>query len=142
MVSNYQYCTETFNQIEDDGDVLLIAQEHSKCVDYYKNKIEESKEKGEQESYKAHGKLANALLENGQYDEAYQNALKSLDLLERNELTGTKKEMMTKVKIAQGSSNIFCYREDYVHYYKSISRAFKLLGDRWFQQAKLLKKKA
>ena len=47
VVANYQYCTETFNQIEDDGDVLLIAQEHSRCVEYYKSKLEENKEKGE-----------------------------------------------------------------------------------------------
>lgn len=26
VIANYQYCTRTYNQIEDDGDVLLLAQ--------------------------------------------------------------------------------------------------------------------
>lgn len=32
VVQNYRYCLDTFKGIEDDGDVLLIAQEHDRCV--------------------------------------------------------------------------------------------------------------
>ena len=57
-----------------------------------------------------HGKLANALLEYGQYDEAYQNALKSLDLLETNELSEGSKEVFNKVKFGKGAAKIFSYK--------------------------------
>jgi hypothetical protein len=32
VISNYQFCINKFNKIEDDGDVLLLAQEHDRCI--------------------------------------------------------------------------------------------------------------
>jgi hypothetical protein len=73
VISNYQYCTKTYNDIEDDGDVLMLAQEHDRCVDYYQVKIDEG-----ENNYKIFGKIANAQYENGDLEEAYNNALRSL----------------------------------------------------------------
>jgi hypothetical protein len=73
VVANYQYCTKTYNQIEDDGDVLLLAQEHDRCVDYYQAKIDEG-----EINYKVFGKIANAQYESGDLEEAYNNALRSI----------------------------------------------------------------
>lgn len=55
VIANYQYCAKTYEHIEDDGDVLLLAQEHSRCVDYYQAKIDEG-----EINYKVFGKIANA----------------------------------------------------------------------------------
>ena len=63
MIANYQYCTKSFNQIEDDGDVLLMAQEHDRCIEYYQGRIEEG-----DANYKTYAKMANAQLENGDLD--------------------------------------------------------------------------
>jgi len=52
---------------------LLLAEEHDKCIDYYQNKIDDG-----MRTFKFHGKLANAQLESGDLDKAYQNAMLSL----------------------------------------------------------------
>ena len=57
VVQNYRFCLETFNEIEDDGDVLMIAQEHDRCVEYYQNKVEQGAA-----DFKLFGKLAHAQL--------------------------------------------------------------------------------
>ena len=58
---------------------MLIAQEHDRCVEYYQNKVEQN-----DGDFKVLGKLAHAQLESGDLDEAYNNALKSLEKLENN----------------------------------------------------------
>ncbi len=63
VIANYQYCAKTYNQIEDDGDVLLLAQEHGRCVDYYQARIDEG-----EVNYKLFGKIANAQYESGDLD--------------------------------------------------------------------------
>ena len=55
VVQNYRYCLETFQKIEDDGDVLLLAQEHDRCVEYYQRKIDNGGD-----DFKVYGKLAHA----------------------------------------------------------------------------------
>jgi hypothetical protein len=53
--------------------VLLLTEEHSKCIEYYQTKIEQG-----EKNYKIYGKIANAYLESGDLDDAYNNALKSI----------------------------------------------------------------
>jgi hypothetical protein len=63
--------------IEDDGDTLRLAQEHDQCVSYYQAKIQNGE--GNAKSY---GKLAGAQLEVGDIDAAYDNAIRSLSIIE------------------------------------------------------------
>lgn len=77
VVQNYKYCLDTYKSIEDDGDVLLIAQQHDRCVEYYQNKVD-----GGESDFKIYSKLAYAQLECGDLQQAYNNALKSLEYLE------------------------------------------------------------
>ena len=76
VVQNNKYCLQTFKDIEDDGDVLLLSQEHDKCVEYYQSKVDDG-----EGDFKIYSKLAYAQLEFGDVQQAYTNALKSVESL-------------------------------------------------------------
>lgn len=81
-MENYKYCAQTFDKIEDDGDVMMLAQEHEKCIEYYQTKIDQ----GDQ-TYQTYGKLAHAQLQSGDLDSAYENALRSLQKADKEQMT-------------------------------------------------------
>lgn len=105
VMANYKYCTQTFDKIEDDGDVMLLAQQHDKCMEYYQTKIDEG-----DHSFKIYGKLANAQLQSGDLDSAYDSALRSLQAMNRTDLSEKMQKQILKC------ASIFDQKEDLVHY--------------------------
>ena len=46
VLLNYQYCIEMLSDIEDQGDVHLLANEFEQSKNYYKNKLEGKDQEG------------------------------------------------------------------------------------------------
>lgn len=115
--------------------MLLIAQEHERCVEYYQNKVD-----GGSNDFKIYGKLAYAQLECGDLEEAYNNALKSLENLEHV----SKNNEDIKKTVCQMKKNIevFNVREDYLHYHNSIDICLQMMKDDWLESVRLLRQKA
>ena len=75
VLLNYQYCIEMLSEIEDQGDVHLLANEFEESKNYYVNKLEEKDQEG-----KTLYKLANVQQKCGELEEADKNAKKSLEI--------------------------------------------------------------
>lgn len=72
---NYQYCANLLDEIEDQGDVFLLANQYDESKEYYQEKLKENKEDG-----KYYYKLANVQQQCGQLQEANKNVQISLQL--------------------------------------------------------------
>lgn len=75
VLMNYQYCANLLDEIEDQGDVFLLANQYDESKEYYQEKLKENKEDG-----KYYYKLANVQQQCGQLQEANKNVQISLQL--------------------------------------------------------------
>ena len=91
IMINYQYCTNMLEDIEDQGDVYLFANELENSKLYYANKITNKEDDG-----KYYYKLANVQQQCGQLEEADKNVKKSLEI-ELTQLDTQDREKCLKV---------------------------------------------
>lgn len=76
-----------------------------------------------------YSKLANAQFESGDIDDAYNNALKTLERLELD--SRDNKEIKKTVEQLKNTSQIFNLKEDMVHYQNSMDMCLAMLKDDW-----------
>lgn len=135
VIANYQYCLKEFKGIEDDGDVLLLAQEHDRCIEYYQVKIEEG-----EANYRVYAKIANAQLESGDLEEAYSNALLSLQELSKH--PEDDRQVQESYAKYESNKDIFDAKEDFIHFQATVDKYIRILGEDWLAQCRLLKERA
>lgn len=75
VLLNYQYCSNMLEDIEDQGDVYLLANEFEESKMYYADKIKTEDDKG-----KYYYKLANVQQQCGELLEADKNVKRSLEI--------------------------------------------------------------
>jgi hypothetical protein len=120
--------------IEDDGDALRMAQEHDQCVSYYMSKIQNG-----DKNAKNLGKLAGAQLEVGDINSAYENAIKSLTLIE-DSLKNSALDPSYKIPL-QLNANVFDQNEDVVNYERSTNLCLQLVSN-WEEKSVMLTERA
>ena len=109
ILINYQHCTSLMTGIEDEGDVLLLANEFEESKDYYKGKLNENLDNG-----KYLYKLANVQQQCGELEEAEENVKASLDI-QMQEVNLDDREKCLKVfSIHSKNAEISLDKEDYL----------------------------
>lgn len=122
VLVNYQFCANLIESIEDQGDVLLLANEFQESKEYYNDKIKNDESNG-----KYYYKLANVQQQCGELLEADKNVKKSLEI-QLEDLNISDREKCLKVfSIHSKNAEISLDKEDYLDADQAITNALELL---------------
>lgn len=139
VLMNYQYCSHMQEEIEDQGDVFLLANQYDQSKQYYQEKLNQNKD-GEQGKY--YYKLANVQQQCGELDQANKNVQISLKIQLENIDLNDREKCLKVFSIHSKNAEISLDQEDYLTADEAITNAIDMLpDDNEFEKAKKLRER-